>query len=297
MKALNTLLTESRTHFGSVWSLPEYRQVELYTKRKKLPFSVDASNKEEFTCGLGLHASAMLLESFLANRDAELMEGLSSWEKYLALPRATATEKMVAEIYRILRVFRISALHRDSHVAVSEGLVKMSCTFKRCALSLNITPVGLGLIESFVYAYLDSFRQPYGEAYVELQLLQYFLDIVAEVRKFADEDRVLYQFRQRGFFNRHFRLDCDNPRYEFNDGRYRFDIGALYADPVRYPIDFFIAIKDVLHIVPVEALKDGYMPETELARWQVREPYRVELPMEFRQRFGRETMVVGLPMT
>ncbi len=225
------------------------------------------------------------------------MEELSSWQKYLALPRATTTEKMVAEIYRILRVFRISAIHRDGHIDVSEGLIRMSCTFKRCALSLNITPVGLGLIESFVYAYLDSFRQPYGESYVELQLLQYFLDIVAEVRKFADQDRVLYQFRPRGFFNRHFRLDCDNPRYEFNDGRYRFDIGPLYADPVRYPIDFFVVIKDVLHIVPVEALKDGYLPETDLAGWQVREPYRTELPPEFRQRFGRETMVIGLPMT
>lgn len=297
MKALNTLLVENQIHFGSVWSLPEYRQVELYTKRKKLPFAVDTSSKEEFTSSLSLHTSAMLLESFLASRDLELMEGLSSWEKYLALPRVTVTEKMVAEIYRIFRVFRISATHRDGHIDVSEGLVRTSCTFKRCALSLNITPVGFKLMESFVYVYLNSFHQPYGEAYVELQLLQYFLDIVAEVHKFADEDRVLYQFRPRRFFNRHFRLDCDNPRYEFNDGHYRFDIGSLYADSVRYPIDFFVVIKDILHIVPVEALKDGYMPEADLIHWQTREPYQTELPSEFRQRFGRETMVVGLPMT
>ncbi|TRW89613.1 hypothetical protein [Candidatus Methylobacter oryzae] len=297
MKALNNLLAENRTHFGAAWSLPEYRQVELYTKRKKLPFSAATPTNEDVADSLGLHVATLLLESFLASKDAELMEGLSSWQKYLALPRTTASEKMVAEVYRILRLYRIAAIHRDGHIEVSEGLVRMSCTFKRCALSLNITPAGLALLASFVHIYLDSFRQPYGEAYVELQLLQYFLDIVAEIRKFADEDRVLYQFRPRGFFNRHFRLDCDNPRYVFDDGRYRFDIGALYADPVRYPIDFFVVIKDILHIVPVEALKDGAMPEADLHRWQAREPYRSELPPEFRQRFGRETMVVGLPMT
>jgi len=297
MKALNTLLTESRQHFGAAWSLPEYRQIELYTKRRKLPFADQPSITTALPETLGLHTAAMLLESFLTSRDAELMEGLGSWEKYLALPRTSATDKMVAEIYRIFRVFRVAALYRDGHIELSEGLVRMSCTFKRCALSLNITPVGLRLMESFVYAYLNSWQQPYGEAYVEWLLLQYFLDIVAEIRKFADEDRVLYQFRPRGFFNRHFRLDCDNPRYEFNDERYRLDIGALYADAVRYPIDFFIVIKDVLHIVPVEALKDGYLAQAELARWQARPPYQTELPAEFRQRFGREIMVVGLPMT
>ncbi len=297
MNALNQLLAESRQHFGYGWSLPEYRQIELYTKRRKLPFREDSSGKQEPADSLGLHTAALLLESFLVKRDADLMEGLSSWEKYLALPRSTATEKMVAEIYRIFRVYRISAIHQDGRMELGEGLVRMSCTFKRCALSLNITPVGLRLMESFVYAYLDSFRQPYAEAYSELLLLQYFLDIVAEIRKFADQDRVLYQFRPRGFFNRYFRLDCDNPRYEFNDGRYRFDIGELYTDPVRYPIDFFVVIKDVMHIVPVEALKDGYLPEADLPRWQARKPYQTELPLEFRQRFGRETMVVGQPMT
>ena len=45
-----------------------------------------------------------------------------------------------------------------------------------------------------MFYYLDSFRQPYSEAYVEAMLLQYFLDIVAETRKFADGDRVLYEF-------------------------------------------------------------------------------------------------------
>jgi hypothetical protein len=297
MKALNHLLDETRRHFGSAWSLPEYRQIELYTKRCKLPFAVTGTELETQIDSIGLHAAAMLLEAFLVRSDVELMEGMSSWEMYQALPKATAIEKMVAEIFRIFRIYRICAVHQDGHMELSEGLVRMSSTFKRCALSLNITPVGLRLLESFVYTYVNSFRQPYGEAYTELLLLQYFLDIVAEVRKFADQDRVLYQFRPRGFFNRYFRLDCDNPRYEFDDGRYRFEIGALYSDPVRYPIDFFVGIKDVMHIVPVEALKDGYLPEADLSRWQTREPYRTELPLEFRQRFGRETMVVGQPMT
>lgn len=297
VSSLNNLLSESQRHFGSAWSLPEYRQIELYTKRRKLAFADELSGNEHLPDSLGLHTAAMLLDSFLVSRDADLMEGLASWERYVALPRFSATDKMVAEVYRIFRIFKISATHREGHIELSEGLIRMSCTFKHCALSLNITPVGLRLLETFVYVYLNSFRLPYGEAYVEWQLLQYFLDIVAEIRKFADEDRVLYQFRARGFFNRHFRYDCDNPRYDVNDDRYHFDIGALYTDAVRYPIDFFVMIKDILHVVPVEALRDGYLPEVELMRWQAREPYQLALPSDFRQRFGRETMVIGLPMT
>jgi hypothetical protein len=297
MKTLENLLADSRKSFGHGWSLPEYRQIELYTKRKKLAFR-DPPPAPEYPAGtLGVHVAALLLESFLAGRDAALLEGRSSWERYLALPRRTATDKLVAEVYRILRVFRVAATHRDGHLELEDGLVRAACTFQRCALALNITPAGLGLLESFVHVYLDSFRQPYGEAYVERLLMQYFVDIVGEIRKFADEDRILYQFRPYGFFNRHFRLDCDNPRYEAGDGRYRFEIGATYADPVRYPIDFFVVLQDTLHIVPVEALRDGGLPESELPRWRTRDPFGTELPAEFRRRFAREVMVVGLPMT
>lgn len=300
MKLLQEMLSTSRRAIGQHWHLPEYRQIELYTKRKKLAFRenpVPAAGSEGLPDIFGPLNALLLLESHLDSADAELYEGKTSWAKYLALPKRTVSEKLVAEVFRTLRIFRIAATHAQGKLEARDGLVRAACTFKRCALALNITPVGLTLLESFVFYYLDAFRQPYGETYVEAVLTQYFTDIVAEIHKFADEDRVLYQYRPRfPWFNRHFRLDCDNPRYELDVDAIRFEIGAAFTDPVRYPIDFFLPLTEGLHIIPVEALKDGQLATAELPRWRVRDG-NDELPSHFRMRFGRELMVVGLPMT
>lgn len=300
MKHLQELATTSRRALGQHWHLPEYRQIELYTKRKKLSFlegQTASTGSDGLPDALGPLSALMLLETYLASTDPELFEGKTSWAKYLALPRRSATEKLVAEVFRILRIFRIAATSALGRFEARDGLIRIACNFQRCALALNITPVGLTLLESFVFYYLDAFRQPYGEAYVEAVLTQYFSDIVGEIHKFADEDRVLYQYRPRfPYFNRHFRLDCDNPRYEHDVDAIRFEIGAAFTDPVRYPIDFFLPLTEGLHIIPVEALKDSRLASSELPRWRVRDG-NDELPSHFRMRFGRELMVVGLPMT
>lgn len=297
MKQLQQTLAASRHLLGAGWSLPEYRQIELYTKRKKLAFTEEAPEDRTLPDLLGLRAAHMLLEAHCESAHGELFEGLGSWEKYQALPRTGTTQKLVAEVYRILRILRIAVTHAQGKLEARDGLLRLACNFKRCALALTITPRGLALLESFVHYYLDSRHGPYPEAYVEAMLTQYFTDIVGEIHKFADEDRVLYQFRP-GFawFNRHFRYDCDNPKCHIDATAYHFEIGALYADPVRYPIDFFMPLDDALYIVPVEALHNGSLPAGELARWRARTP-GAELPAGFRMRFGRETMVVGLPMT
>lgn len=300
MKHLQEMVTTGRRSLGQHWQVPEYRQIELYTKRKKLTFSEDpaaAAGGQGMPETLGPLAALMLLETYLDSSDPELFEGKISWEKYLALPRRTTTDKLVAEVFRILRIFRIAATHAQGRLEIRDGLVRAACNFRRCALALNITPAGLTLLESFVFCYLDAFRQPYGEEYVDALLTQYFTDIVGEIHKFADEDRVLFQFRPKfPYFNRHYRLDCDNPRYEAEVDHFQFEIGAAYTDPVRYPIDFFLPLDEGLHIIPVEALKDGRLPTAELPRWRARSG-NDELPSHFRLRFGRELMVVGLPMT
>lgn len=293
----HALADDYNSRFAIDLHLPEHRQIELYTKRRKLTF-LDAETASPLpTDLLGVLTADMLLEQALTAAADDLMEGKSSWERYQALPRKTATDKLVAEVYRILRIVRVAAGHAQGHIEFDEGLVRIACVFKRCSLSLNITPAGLRLLQSFVRVWLDAPRQPYSEAYVEAMLTQYFTDLVMEIRKFSDEDRILYQFQQRYYFNRHQRLDCDNPKYIVQDGKFRFEIGALYADSVRYSIDFFVAINDRLHIVPVEALTDGALPESELPRWQTRPEFATALPDSFRARFGREVMVVGLPMT
>jgi hypothetical protein len=300
MKLSGDVLEDFDCRFGNRWSMPEYRQIELYTKKKKLAFSDDDMNavdRSQVKGTLGTGVAFMLLDTFLASQDPLLMEGMKSWEKYLALPRKTNIEKLVAEVYRILRVYKIAMSHKGGLLEARDGLIRVSCDFDRCSLSMNITTAGVALLESFVYYYLDSFHQPYGTAYVEAMLLQYFTDIVAEIKKFSDQDRVLYQFRQVRPFNRHFRFDCDNPKYQQEDDFLILDIGDMYSDCARYPIDFFLMVDDILHIVPVEALTDRKIPLSELGKWETQVSNNTGLPGHFRMRFGRETMVMGLPMT
>lgn len=318
MYFIHDVLADFTSRFGHRCRLPEYRQIELYTKKKKLPFdeegvSAERLPPEESIPGtLATEVAYMLLENCLLSRQPEL-EDLPGWERYLALPKATATDKLVAEVYRILRIHHLVVISSgqgrlgaggfdvNTHVDVKEGILRFNCTYRRCGLSLHITPAGIALLESFVLYYLASFGQPYGEAYVEAMLTQYFVDIVMEIKRFADEDRILYQFRHRLPINRHFRFDCDNPRYEMTSDGIRIDVGRRYEDGARYPIDFFIVLDDVLHIIPVEALRNGCLPLTELPAWRARsadgELPAHSLPASFRQRFGREVMVVGLPMT
>ena len=63
------------------------------------------------------------------------------------------------------------------------------------------------------------------------------------------------------------------------------------------PSIFFVVLDDTLHIIPVEALRDGALPLADLSRWRARTPDGLTLPAHFRPRFGREMMVVGQPMT
>ncbi|NTV12061.1 MAG: hypothetical protein HGA47_15015 [Zoogloea sp.] len=296
MKRLNELLEDYSAHFGARWSLPEYRQIELYTKKKRLAFGAGGEAQPALRGALSSGVAFMLLEAHFESNDPQ-QHGRPSWERYLALPKKSTCDKLVAELYRILRVLRIALVERNAQIAIEDGLIRTSCTFKRCAQSLTLTEAGLALLESAVFHYLDSPRQPYSEAYLEAMLLQYYADIVAEIKRFADEDRVLYQYRQPFAFNRHFRFDCDNPRFHLGDDELVIEIGAMYRDAARYPIDFYIVLDDALHIIPVEVLVDGCLPLAELPKWAARVEGGIELPPHFRMRFGRETMVVGLPMT
>lgn len=297
MKAPETLLDPAASCFGARLPVPEYRQIELYTKKKKLNFAepepVDARLDRLLLARLAFH----LLEDHFAVTDELLLEGRNSWQRYLGLPRASTVDKVAAELYRILRIAHIASLHAQGHREVRDGLVRLGCNFGRCALDLNITPAGLELLAGAVHCYLDSFRQPYPEAYVEALLMQYFFDIVGEIRKFADEDRVLYQFRQKYRFNRHFRFDCDNPKVVQEAETWRIEIGPGYRDPARYPIDFYLSYEDSLCIVPVEALREQCIAVAELPRWRARGIAGDRLPARFALRFGREDMIVGLPMT
>jgi len=299
MKAQDDTLAELRLRFGDRLALPEYRQIELSTKRKKLNFAEPPAASSEGPKppnSLSTLTAFALLDAALESRSPDL-EGLALWQKYLALPRKTGKDKLVAEVYRILRIYRSVVLNAGGALEVENGIVKGSCTHRCCALSLWISPIGLKLLESFVHHALDLERQPYSDAYAEALLMQYFLDIVVEIKKFADEDRVLYQFRRKYHFNRHFRFDCDNLKYEFEGERLVIDIGERFRDKASFPIDFYLIVQDKLYIVPHEALQDQGLLRSELPAWAAKTSDGFSLPFDFQTRFGRETMIVGLPMT
>lgn len=299
MKLHRDTVEAYRTRFADGNATPEYRQIELYTKRKKLAFLDDASEPPSTPRPpnpLGAMVAFSLLDAELESRNLAL-EGKPLWQKYQALPRKTTTEKLVAEVYRILRIYRTGLLHADGRFEMHNGSLKIDVIHDACAMSLWISPAGVKLLEAFVHYYLEAPLQPYSDAYVEAMLTQYFLDIVNEIKKFWDLDRVLYQFRRKFDFNRHFRFDCDNPNAEMDGHCLVFEIGERHRDKARYPIDFFVVVDNVLHIIPVEALSDGRMPKAELDLWTARTPDGRSLPAEFQTRFGRERMIVGLPMT
>ena len=119
---------------------------------------------------------------------------------------------------------------------------------------------------------------------------------MTEIKRFNDEDRVLYQFHKKLFFNRHFRYDCDNPKFDIGETHCTFEIGAMYQNSAVYPIDFFLEVTGKLYIIPVEVLVDGKIPLADLPKWQAKVE-NATLPAAFRSRFGREVMIPGLPMT
>ena len=143
---------------------------------------------------------------------------------------------------------------------------------------------------------LDTRKQLKRPALVFDELNRPVNQIIGEMRIF-DEDRVLYQFRRTGRFNRHARFDCDNPKTEVEGDFMQIEISPLYRDAALYPIDFFVVHRDVLYIIPVEALTDGALPMAELDKWRARTPDGITLPASFRQRFGREVAAINQPMT
>lgn len=295
---LDDLVSDFATHWGHRHHLPEYRQVELYSKRKTLAFAEPTvPNHRQLRGSLATEMAFVALEAYLSGQTPSI-EGLPSWKKYLALPKSNRSQKLLAEVYRILRIHHLAWTQPTGHLEQhDDGLVRIACVFERCHLALTISPIGIQLLESVVLYYLDALRQPYSDAYVEAMLSQYFVDIVAEIKAFSDEDRILYQFNQGMAMNRHFRLDSDHPQFSTDEQHLIIEIGRRHADSRVFPIDFFIVVDDQLHIIPVEALNQGKLPLAQLSKWLAKLPTGEGLPDAYRYRFGREKHIVGLPMT
>ena len=277
-------------------ALPEHRQIELYTRRKSLEFEAPDEDRVPYAQLAGVVGAFHRLETLLAARHFD-GEPRPSWAFYTALPRDTPGDKLASQLYRILRIVKLVLFDPHGHVDLDDGIVKIGAVIGGAVLTLDMTPAGLTLLESAVAFIAAHERSPYPKPYVEALLAEYFLDIGAEIKRYSDEGRNLYQFRRVRPFSRHFRFDCDNPKFAFDGDHAVFDIGPLYRDAARYPIDLFVVIGAALHIVPVEALSEGRIARADLGKWRARLSDGERLPAEFRARFAREAIAVNQPMT
>ncbi len=282
---------------GRRLSLPEHRALEIASKKRTLQFAADPDGE----LAEARQAAARLQGAF-AGLDAALgaplpgPDAMAVWGKYLGLPKDRPTDKVMAEIYRALRIVAAALGHESGRIEVRDGLVKAAAVVERTALTLRISLAGMALLESAVVYGLEAASSPYPEAYVEAMLLRYWADITGEIHWFYDEDQRLYQFRDRLCLNRHLRFDCDLPKYGETGGLIRFQLGERYGDAGRYPLDLFAVVDERLHIIPAEALTDAALAREQLPRWRARIPDGLTLPARFRARFGREILVPGLPM-
>ena len=267
-------------------SMPEHRQLEMYSRPLQLTFAEDERGELPIAEIAGACRAFVALDAAIAPRDAE-QEGGTSWQRYRRLPRGNGIDKIVAELFRALRLIWVVATDRVGHIEWRSGLVHFDRLHEASTVTMKITPAGLRLLQSAVMYWLDARCSPYPDAYVEAMLSEYYADIISELRGYCDENKSLYQFRRKLPFNRHVRLDCDNPNTKIIDDALQVEILEAYRDPQRFPIDFFIIHDRALHIVPVEALDNARLPLAQLASWRARLPQGGALPALFRSRLSR----------
>lgn len=287
METLVYLLDEFRKSHGSDWHQPEYRGLEMYSAKKR---SADAqkvqndavfSGKQTMLLSLqGAWSALNLLEAYFSQQQPQTLEGVTSWLRYQQLPKKQIADKIIAETYRLLRIVRVAWLHPDGQIEKRGNITELCCNSNQYPLILKITDTGLSLLQSLVFYFLNRAQTQYGDAYHEAMLQSYFTDLIGELRGFEDEDRVLCQFRPGLNINRHWRLDCENPRYQVTDGFCVIQLNPRYDDGVCHPIDFHLRLNDRFYVVPMEALTPFSIAEdkryinaislTALDRWECR---------------------------
>jgi hypothetical protein len=276
-------------------SLTEYRQKEVYWRKGiKASFAKRSEGQDPVFQTL-LSAKSSLETEIIAGSD--IRNNGATFKQYMELPRNSDSQRIIAEILRILRVISFGINENGIPDLDMRGHFTFFSEVNRVALKLSITRAGLVLINSVIHYYLHRESSACSEAYIDLMMLAYYTDIQSEIKHYNDEDRILYQFRMRTPFNRHFRYDCENIRIEMRDGVCHFDIPDRFTSAEVYPFDFYIIVNSELFIVPREAVINNQIYLHELKQWKARTGGSLQLPAHFAAKFDRETMDSRIPMT
>lgn len=290
MAGLDELVAAVALESPNRLSLPEHRQIDLGGTSKILRFSEACAPDMLQTALAGVLRAFLLVEAAGDRGGGADLAGESP-----AVP--SASRRLVKEIFRVLRVCRLVLFSRTGEVALQDGVLRLKGVIDRTVMILDISFAGLMLLESAVAYWMSSRLGPYPLAYVEVMLGEYYFDLIGEIRQFSDENRGLYQFQRPLRLNRHFRLDCDNPRWCDEGDAITFLMPDRFTDPSKYPIDLFVEIDRTLRIVPIEALSAGRLSREKLDMWRARLDNKGRLPSAFRSRFGHDVVAVNQPMS
>ncbi|MBM9614110.1 hypothetical protein JWJ90_07395 [Desulfobulbus rhabdoformis] len=255
--------------------LPEYRELEMYTNSSVIQLCDPECAEENNGWNIPQVMDALEAFSFLDGYWESVkpqFAGLPPEQRFIRLEPRTQTERIMGQIYRILKIIRQGIAAPDVRIQTGRGLFKMNYVAPPYAFALHISFGGLEILTASIVVYLNSFRQWFPEAYLEAMLGQYYEDAANEIKYLSDEIGSVQQFRKKMFFNRHHRLRCGSARYSLTSDSLVIDVGPRYANSFLYPIDFFLQVDGIFHIIPAEALEEGKLPREQLADWQVRIP-------------------------
>ena len=276
MDTLGIFLAQAFLRSTAKTHLPEIRKVELsYNARQGvsvLPFLQTAPEAEPFPGFLApLDIFGILNDYFVfLNPD---FESISSWERYCKLPKTSRSEKILAEFYRILRVYFLVCTHQEGRIEEKpeEGLILLNLPETSVVYTAHLSPIALELLCSAVTYYLFSLKRPDPEAYVEAMLSSYYKDVADHISFFCDEGSNIYQFQMTFHMNRHLRLIGGNAPIQMDTEFVFFELEDFHQDALRYPIDIYFKIERQMYVVPVEALTNNKLPRIELERWKAKE--------------------------
>lgn len=271
--------------------LPECRKIELYTNSPEVriydPDPEGRVNQWSIPQVMDALEAFMLLDACLECGRPGWM-GMALRERLNALVPRSRTERLVAQVYRILKIIRRSVSAVDARLASMEHVFQINYIEHPFAFSLHISFEGLELLSGFVALYMNFRRSPHPESYVEAALSQHYEDILAEVRYLSDEDGSVLHFRKPFYFNRHFRFRCCTARFRFGPEHLEIDMGERFLDKGRFPLDFYLMIEGDFYIIPCEVMDDGKIARDALPQWKVRRPDPAEGLPEFGLRLESE---------
>jgi hypothetical protein len=208
----------------------------------------------------------MVFDSYLESKNPNL-EGESFRQKYLDLPKGNNMERIVASIYRILKVYRNATVHQMHSILHTASDIRIDYLFSKTNFKLEISNQGIKTLQEFILCFFQYCESIYSDSYLELLFNGFYLDILKEIKDFNDEDgNILLSFP--GLINRYQRSDCKIKNYSIHNNELDFHFPDKFYDSTKYSIDIFFEYNNREYIVPNEVLNGKKLTIEKINLWE-----------------------------